>query len=220
MSKNIGLLFDMDGVIVDNHNYHLEAWIQFFEKHGKSITEDEYKKNVNGKTLKRIVKEFFDDSISDEQAQKFGEEKEALYREIYGSDLAPVEGLLDFMDNVRTAGIKMAVGTSAPIENVEFTIDGLNIRNYFDGIIYDKHVSKGKPDPEVYQLCAKAVGLPNDQCIVFEDALLGIEAGKNAGSKVIGLITTHSEEELTNTDLNINNFKDISVDDLKALIGK
>ncbi len=220
MNKNIGLLFDMDGVIVDNHDYHLQAWIRFFEKHGKPLTEEEYKKNINGKTLKTIVKEFFDSNVTDEQAQAFGTEKEALYRELYKNDLSPVEGLIEFLENARSQGVKMAVGTSAPIENVNFTLDGLNIRDYFEAVIYDKYVTKGKPDPEVYQKCADSLGLPSGNCIVFEDALLGIEAGKAAGSKVVGLITTHTEEELTNTDLNINNFKDISVEQLEALIQK
>ncbi len=219
MSK-IGLLFDMDGVIVDNHIFHYQAWKQFFEKYNIPLTEDAYKHTINGRTLINIIREYFGEGMTEEDARRYGNEKEQCYRDIYGKNLKPVKGLLSFLDAAKEAGIDMVIGTSAPLENVEFTIDGIGIRDYFSGIIFDKHVTKGKPDPEVYQKCAEVIGLSNEQCIVFEDAILGIQAGKASGSKVIGLSTTHKAHELTETDININDFTEITVDQCIELVNQ
>ena len=104
----------------------------------------------------------------------------------------------------------MCIGTSAPEKNVSFTINGLGIGHYFKTILDDRSVTKGKPHPDIYQKCAQSIGLPNEQCIVFEDALAGIEAGKAAGSKVIALATSHERKAL-NADLVINDFSEIDI---------
>lgn len=215
----IGLIFDMDGVIVDNHFYHFKAWQLFFEKYGKNIDEDHYKKNINGRTMKAIIHNVFEDQkLSDVEAKAYGNEKEAIYRDIYSEYLAPTKGLISFLERVKSEGIKTVIGTSAPKENVEFTIDGLKLNHYFDDILDERAVSKGKPDPEIYIKCAKAINYPNSQCVVFEDALAGIEAGKNAGSAVVGLATTHQAHELVNTDLIIDDFSNLKTDQLKNIL--
>ncbi|MEL6557957.1 MAG: HAD family phosphatase [Bacteroidota bacterium] len=215
----IGLIFDMDGVIVDNHYYHFKAWQLFFEKYDKSLDEDDYKRNINGRTMKAIIHGIFDgQKLTDEQAKAYGNEKEAIYRDIYKEHLTPTKGLIDFLEIVKAAGIKTVIGTSAPKENVEFTITGLQLNHYFDDILDDRAVTKGKPDPEVYIKCAQAINYPNSQCVVFEDALAGIEAGKNAGSAVVGLATTHIAEELVNTDLIIDDFSGLTINQLKDIL--
>ena len=115
-----------------------------------------------------------------------------------------------FLSNAQEHKIPMCIGTSAPEENVSFTINGLGIGHYFKTILDDRSVTKGKPHPDIYKKCAQSIGLPNEQCIVFEDALAGIEAGKAAGSKVIALATSH-ERKAINADLVINDFSEIDV---------
>ena len=111
----------------------------------------------------------------------------------------------------------MFVGTSAPVENVNFTLDGLSIRSYFRGVVDDRAVTKGKPDPEVYLKCASLAERDPKNCIVFEDAVSGIIAGKAAGAKVIGLATSHKREELE-ADLIVDNFESVNLEVIKTLM--
>lgn len=215
----IGLIFDMDGVIVENHKYHYLAWQKTAAKHGASIDEDFYREKMNGRTLNKLMKVVFDREMSAEEAKTIGSEKEAIYRELYRDHRRPTTGLVRFLEAAKDKGIPMAVGTSAPKENVVFTLDDLDLRKYFVGVVDDSMVIHGKPDPEVYLKGAELVGRKPEQCIVFEDAVSGIEAAKAAGAKVVGLATSHSREEL-DADLIIDNFSQLKWEQLEDLLSK
>jgi len=217
MTKPIGLLFDMDGVIVDNHQYHFLSWQKLAEEHDINITEEFYRKEMNGRTFSGIIEVVFKEEVDLEKAREIAYEKERIYRELYQPHIQPTTGLLDFLEKMKEADIPMAVGTSAPVENVEFTLDGLNIRHYFKGVVDDRAVTKGKPDPEVYQKCAGLVKVEPQNCIVFEDAVAGIKAGKAARSKVIALATSHKRHELE-ADLIVDNFDQVDLDIIKKLL--
>jgi len=199
MEKYRAVLFDMDGVIVDNHRFHEEAWIDFCKQYGIHLTAEDYKLRINGRTVTEVVQFVFSgraQAITPAEVKQYSEEKEAAYRALYGPHLARTHGLLPFLDRLKAANIPMAVGTSAPTANVEFTLDGLGIRHYFQSIIDENGVTKGKPEPEIYLKSAAALGIPAEDCLVIEDALSGIKAGQNAGSGVLAMATTHTEEEL------------------------
>ncbi len=219
MKNNIGLLFDMDGVIVDNHEYHFLSWQKLAKKHDIQITEEFYRTKMNGRTFSGIIEVVFNDSVPIELAQQIAYEKERIYRELYQPHLHPTKGLLSFLESARKSNVPMVVGTSAPVENVEFTLDGLNIRHYFKGVIDDRAVTKGKPDPEVYRKCADLIGINPTDCIVFEDAISGIKAGRAAGAKVIALATSHQREEL-NADLIVDNFEQIDLNVIQKVLGR
>ena len=216
-NSEIGLLFDMDGVIVDNHKYHFLSWQKLAEKYDIAITEEFYKKEMNGKTFMGIMEVLFKKNISPKNGKRIAIEKEAIYRELYKSQLKPTNGLIDFLKMIKKEGIPMVVGTSAPVENVDFTLDGLSIRSYFNGVVDDRAVTKGKPDPEVYLKCALLAKKAPKNCIVFEDAIAGIKAGKAAGAKVIALATSHKREELE-ADLIVNNFESINLEVIKEVL--
>ncbi|MBV6645885.1 MAG: HAD family phosphatase [Cyclobacteriaceae bacterium] len=214
--NKIGLIFDMDGVIVDNHKFHFQSWQKLSEKYNQPLDEDNYRKHMNGRTLDEVVSFLFGDKLDTQQAQEVGNEKEALYRELYGPHLTPTKGLLDFLDTCKNEQIPLVVGTSAPTENVDFTLDGLGIRHYFDDILDRRMVTKGKPHPEIYQKCAKAINRENANCIVFEDALSGIQAGKSAGSKIVALATSHDRSELSG-DIIIDDFTQINLQQIQQV---
>lgn len=213
---NIGLLFDMDGVIVNNHTYHYQSWQVMCEKYGKPLSQDSYMQNMNGRTLNEVVQFIFDKEMSMERVREIGEEKETIYRDLYREHLAPTQGILTFLEACTHANIPMVVGTSAPTKNVDFTLNGLGIRSVFRDVLDERAVTKGKPNPEIYQKCAASINLPNAQCVVFEDALSGIEAGKAAGSKVIALATSHKREEL-DADLIIDDFTQLNLEQIHRL---
>lgn len=196
MKKIRGIIFDMDGVVVDNHSYHFEAWMAFAKKYDFELNEDIYREKYNGKTNADLFRMIFGEKISDEEVRKYAEEKEGLYKERYEKHMRPMKGLVEFLDFLLRSKIKIALGTSAPPMNVDFILDGLFLRKYFQVIVDGSMVKKGKPDPEVYQMCCDRLGLRPENCVVFEDALLGIESAQRAGCKAVGVATSHEAYEL------------------------
>lgn len=209
----------MDGVIVDNHRYHYLSWQSFSKNHGVPIDEAFYMQNMNGRTFESTLDILFGRSFSEAEVNAFLNEKEGLYRELYRPHLTPVPGLLSLLDEARSAGVPMVVGTSAPTENVAFTLDGLGIRHYFTTVVDATMVTKGKPDPQVYQKCAEAIGRDNRHCVVFEDAVSGITAGKAAGSKVVALSTTMKPEDIDN-ELIYPDFTNITLETLADIVSE
>src|SRR5690606_34565835 len=197
-------VFDMVGVIADSNPYHKIALRQFCEKHGHTLTETELREKIYGRTNKDWIPNLFGD-IGRSLIKKYADEKEALFRDIYAPHIQPVPGLIEFLEDLQE--IPRAIATSAPIENVDFTLDKTGIRPYFEVILDESFVSRGKPDPEIYLKTATALNLPPGQCIVIEDSLSGVEAAKAAGSRVIAITTTHSQAEFPAVDLVIDDFR-------------
>ncbi|MEQ8715676.1 MAG: HAD family phosphatase [Cyclobacteriaceae bacterium] len=218
MSRPIGIVFDMDGVIVDNHQYHMQAWQTFCKKYSIPLTEEDYRDNINGRTAPAIMRYLFGEDISADLILEYTVEKESLYRELFAPHLALTPGLASYLSQAQANGIPMAVATSAPTENVEFTLDGLSIRHYFAAILDQHHVTHGKPNPEIYTKACAALELPASDCVVFEDAISGIKAGLAAGCTVIGVATSHSKEELTASKKNIYDFNEINIEETIATI--
>lgn len=195
----------MDGVIADSNPYHKIALRQFFEQHGYSLTEKDLREKIYGRTNKDWIPVVFG-NIDPEVSRAYAREKEALYRVLYAPHIVPVPGLPEFLEALERAGLPRAVATSAPRENVDFTLEKTGTAHYFDVILDESFVSKGKPDPEIYRKTAMALNLPPEQCIVFEDSLAGVEAAKAAGGRVVAITTTHTREEFPAADLIIDDF--------------
>jgi HAD superfamily hydrolase (TIGR01509 family) len=202
------VLFDMDGVIVDSNPFHKISLKEFCKRHGHALSDDQLREKIYGRANKDWIPNVFG-PIAPELARRYADEKEALFREIYKNDIRAVDGLVDFLEALDRARIPKAIATSAPRANVDFTLEKTGTQKYFNTILDESHVNRGKPDPEIYILTARAVGIPPQQCIVIEDSLSGVKAGKSAGCKVIGITTTHTREELSETDLVIDNFHDL-----------
>ena len=218
MSKKFGVIFDMDGVIVDSNPYHKIALNQFCTKYGYRLSEEDLLKKIYGRTNKEWIPNLFG-NISESQLRDYADEKETLFRELYKNDIKPVKGLVRFLDMLNEHSISRSIGTSAPRANVDFTLSETGREKYFSVILDEAFVSKGKPNPEIYIKSSQALGLPASQCIVIEDSLSGIKAGKAAGAKVIGITTTHTAEEMAETDLVIDDFESLTIEILEKLIG-
>lgn len=203
-------LFDMDGVIVDSNPVHKIALKQFCRQHGHDLTEEQLREKIYGRTNKDWIPNVFG-NIGKELAKRYADEKEALFRELYKKDIKPLAGLVSFLDQAEQLGVPQAIATSAPRENVDFTLEYTGIGKYFSTILDEAFVTKGKPDPEIYLKTAAALGFDPANCIVFEDSLSGVQAGRAAGCRVVGLATTHTPEELKDTDLVIHDFTEITV---------
>lgn len=201
-----GAIFDMDGVVVDNHKFHFKAWMAFAEKYNFPLDAEIYKDKFNGKTNADLFHMIFG-NISDQKMHDLADEKEGMYQKLYAEHMKAHTGLIDFLDYLKKQKIRIALGTSAPTQNVDFTLDALKLRSYFEVIVDGAQVERGKPDPQVYQLCCLKLGFDPKVCVVFEDSLAGLESGERAGCKIVGVATSHQAYELkVKTDLIIHDF--------------
>ncbi|MDR3366342.1 MAG: HAD hydrolase-like protein, partial [Prevotellaceae bacterium] len=157
--KKFGVIFDMDGTIIDNMPYHLQAFRVFNERHGVEMGDEEFLKKTSGKTNDDIMRLLFGADISAEDIAAFANEKESLYRELYRAHIKLSKGLDSLFAQLRAGGIPACIGSSAPDENIDLVLDGLNIRGYFTAVINSSQVKNGKPHPEVFLKAAAAMGL-------------------------------------------------------------
>jgi beta-phosphoglucomutase family hydrolase len=204
-------IFDMDGVLFANSDFHIEAWIVYARKFGREITEEDVRSRLgwNNRDYMRFV---FNREPTDEEVAHSVFDKEEVYRNICREHLVHPDGLLAFLEAAQAAGIKMGVATSAPTENVRFTLDGLDIRKYFEVVVDATQVTKSKPDPAIYLKAAEQLGVPPEKCIVFEDAIAGIQSGKAAGMFVIAITTSYPADVLKQhtPDAVIESFKELA----------
>jgi len=219
LMSDFAVIFDMDGVIVHTNPYHKIAIQHFCAEHGIQLNELTFQHKIYGRTNRDWISNVFGE-ITEEQIHAYATEKEALFRKIYEPHIKPVDGLIAFLDLLVSHNIPRAIATSAPPENVDFVLDKTGIRKYFKIILDERVVTHGKPNPEIYIKTAKALCLSNDKCIVIEDSLSGVTAGRRAGSKVIGVTTTHTPEELIETNLVIRDFNDLNLTKLEELLKK
>ncbi|PAU95865.1 hypothetical protein CK503_02065 [Aliifodinibius salipaludis] len=205
MSNTPGVIFDMDGVIVDSNPAHKKTIQIFCEKHNQDVSKTFLENRLYGRTNKEWIPELFG-KISDDRLKKLADEKEQLFRDMFTPEDHIVEGIHEFLEKLEKKNISMAVATSAPRENADYILSRLFLTDYFETVLDSSHVTSGKPHPEVYLKAAKALGKKPTNCIVFEDSVSGVSAGRKAGANVIGVTTTHTNEELSPCTMVIENF--------------
>lgn len=219
MANSIGVIFDMDGVIVDSNPIHKKAIQVFCKEHNLDLTDEYLENELYGRTNEEWIPALFGE-MSKTEVKKLADEKEQLFRDIFAPEDHIVEGIPNFLEQLKNEQIPMAVATSAPSENAEYILSRLDIKHYFKEILNSSHVTKGKPDPEVYLKTAAALDKAPESCIVFEDSVSGVQAGLQAGTSVIGVTTTHSREELDSCHFVIDDFQTLSLDDLWKIINQ
>jgi len=219
MSDRYGVIFDMDGVLVDSYHAHFQSWRMLAHEHGLEITEQQFA-NYFGRTSREIIGELWGDVLAgdDQRVQTLDRRKEHLYREIIRNDIPLSEGLCELLGALAGDGAVLAVGSSGPPENVELVLDGTNIRHYFSAVITGADVTRGKPDPQVFLLAAERMSLGPQFCAVIEDAPAGIEAARRAEMKAIALTTSHNPDRFTTADMIITTLTDLTPNRLRKLI--
>lgn len=216
-----GLLFDMDGVLVNNLEIHRQAFAEFFRFYGVERTFDELNR-VFGRGNDDIMGELMPrDVVERVGIRELGYQKEAIYRRIYAPIIEPQPGLINFLADAEREGLCAAVGSSGYRVNVDFVLDKCDIARHFSAIVAGDEVTNCKPHPEIYLTSAAKLGLKPSECVVFEDAEAGIEAAHRAGIKVIALATTFDREFLAQTDADVivDDFRDVTIEMLRELVG-
>lgn len=189
MTAPIAFIFDMDGTMIDNIQFHLQAWQDFLSSQGIAITAAELDRQNHG-TIGEVLRRICGEHLSDAEVLKLGERKEARYRELYRPHLKLVAGLNSFLDEAQRLDIPMALATSGAAPNTDFVMDGLGIRSYFQTWVGGDDVTFGKPHPETFLKAAQRLNRSPEQCLVFEDTLSGIAAAEQAGMKAVAITTT------------------------------
>ncbi|KDN53921.1 HAD family hydrolase [Flavobacterium seoulense] len=212
------VIFDMDGVICHTNPHHVKAFEAFFDKYQILYTLQEFEEHMYGKHNGYIMSHFFKRPVKGEELRKLEDEKESMFREIYKDCVETIPHYLAFLDKLKARNFKTAVATSAPRANLDLIISALKIEDKMDSMLSSEDVSHHKPDPEVYLKSAQIVGVPPSKCIVFEDSFSGVSAALNAGMKVVGVLSTHTKEELPPCDFYINDYSEVNVDKLLTLL--
>lgn len=192
-------IFDLNGTMIDDMHYHAEAWYDILNNDLKAgLNWEEVKTEMYGKNSELLVRVFGKDHFSQQKMQELSIEKEKKYQKAYLPQLRLIKGLHDFLKKAKEQNIPMAIGSAAITFNIDFVLDNLDIRHFFQAIISADDVTTSKPDPETFTKCAKLLGLAPEKCIVFEDAPKGVEAAQNSGMKTVVLTTMHAEEDFAN----------------------
>ncbi|QGW29184.1 HAD family hydrolase [Phnomibacter ginsenosidimutans] len=166
-----------------------------FAQQGIHMTPEEFDRIHHG-TLFDIMPRIFGDHLTDEESFRLGSMKEAAFRELYKDEIKPIDGLIDWLEQLKATGLKVGLATAADFSNADFTVDAIHIRHYFDCIVTSDIVKEGKPSPAVYLYAAQQLQVNPANCLVFEDTASGIQAATAAGMKVIGVATSLSEEAM------------------------
>ncbi len=211
------LIFDMDGTLVDNMHVHQRSWIEFLSRHGVHLTAADAQRAIQG-TIDEVIGRFFGIDTDRQQLISLGQEKEQLYRKMYKPEMKEVRGLSAFLAEARSCGLKIALATMGDKPNIDFILDGLGIRDYFNAISGSQDITKGKPDPEIFARTLSLLDIRPDEAVIFEDSFAGIEAARHLGVRVIGIESTHSRSELRAAGClkTITDYRGISIDELAS----
>lgn len=211
-----GVIFDMDGVLVDNRDAHIEAFRITCDKYGVAFDREKFMPSF-GMTNDLILNIIMPEVIRTVDWRQIADEKEVIYREIFERTIAPANGLIQFLQGLKAKGIKIAVGSSGNTPNVNFVLTRCGIGEYFDAIANGDMITHGKPDPEVYLLAAQKLNLKPEACLVVEDAPVGIQAARSAGMAVMAVASTFRREDLTDYEILIDNFTQVTPEDILAV---
>ncbi|WP_374164066.1 HAD family hydrolase [Arcticibacter sp. MXS-1] len=194
------ILFDLNGTMINDMDYHTDAWFKIINDLGRTMTRDEVKMEMYGKNSEVLERVFGKGHFSDEEIEKLSFDKEKQYQEAFRPRLKLIDGLDHFLAELDARGIKMAVASAAIPFNIDFVLDGLDIRKYISAVVSADDVKRSKPDPETFVMAAERLGIAPEDCLVFEDNPKGVEAARNGGMKAVVITTMHKEHEFEGLD--------------------
>lgn len=211
-------IFDLNGTMVDDMKYHNIAWHNILTQDLKAnLSREEVAKQMYGKNEELLDRVFGKGRFTAQEVADISRKKELSYQAAFKPHLQLIPGLPDFLARAKASNIKMAIGSAAVSFNIDFVLDNLDIRHYFEVIVSADEVAISKPDPETFTLAAQLLNIPPKHCLVFEDAPKGVEAAMRADMPAVVLTTMHEKEEFTrypNVLRYIANYTDPSLDEL------
>ena len=217
LEGRFGVIFDIDGVLLDSYKMHYECWRTIAEKHSIYVSEKEFD-SLFGRRGSEIVREIWGKDLPGEQVVAIHRQKQALYRENLQRNFPEMDGAIQLIDALAAEGFVLGIGSSAPPENVEMSLNGLGRAKSFKAVVTGSDVTRGKPDPQVFLLAAQRMGLKPADCAVIEDAVAGITAALAGGMTAIALAGTAPAESLTMADLVVTSLRQLTPKQISELI--
>jgi HAD superfamily hydrolase (TIGR01509 family) len=217
IKERLGVIFDIDGVLLNSYRLHYECWRAVAEKHGITLSEKDFD-SLFGRRGNEIVLEIWGEDLPPEQVVSIHKRKQAQYRENLQRNFPLMDGALQLIDGLAAEGFVLGVGSSAPPENVEVSLRGLERTNVFAAVVTGSDVTRGKPDPEVFLLAAQRMGVEASDCAVIEDAPAGVAATLAGGMTSIALAGTAPPESLAMADLVVTSLRQLSPKRISELI--
>lgn len=218
MARSVrGVIFDMDGVIVDSHPYHRKAWHQFLSSVGKDVSEAELDFILDGRKRHEILRHFLGE-LSEAELAEYGSRKDEFFQQVL-TEVRPIPGVVEFVRRIRRDGLLAAVATSGSGRRTRYTLDRLGLTRHFRAIITGNDVSEGKPDPGIYRIACQRLAVAAEKLVAFEDAVSGVLAARSAGIKCIGVGRCEQADKLRQAGAAqvIENFTHLKPCDLSML---
>ena len=215
LGRTIGVLWDMDGVITDSGEAHYISWFKALDQHGIMISRKFFQKTF-GMNNTGILSLLLNRQATEQEVDTIGGLKEELFRQDIKGRVEPLPGVTEWLQRFARSGIGQAVASSAPQENIDVIVDELGLRERFQAIVSGSKLS-GKPDPATFLLAADHLGVDPADCLVIEDARVGVEAARRGGMKCIAVCTTHTRDELEGADIVVDRLTDLKAEDLASL---
>lgn len=205
-----GVVFDMDGVLIDSGAHHRASWTALCDDLGVAPPPEFWRLTI-GRPAEEAVQRLLGRAMSSAEARALGARKRAHYARLAQRGILPIPGVTEFVAELARLGVPRAVATSAPRSDLERLLTAVGLRSHFAVVVTAEDVRRGKPDPEVYVRAARGLGLAPGACLVFEDAPVGVQAGRAAGMRVIGVTTAHTDAELVaaGAERTIPHFEDV-----------
>ncbi|CAF0943395.1 unnamed protein product [Rotaria sordida] len=217
-----GILFDLDGTLVDSDPIHFEAWQKILAEikpNQPLIDREFFDKNISGRLNADITREFLS-YLSEDEQEKLADKKELLFRELAKEKLQPTKGLDKILEYIKENRSKLKIGlaTNAPRLIVEFELGLLKLdeKSFFDAVLLAEEFGIGKPNPDIYLELARRLNVDKNSCVIFEDSISGVRAAVAAEIKCIGILTSAKKETLEQygTWRTVKNFQDINLDEI------
>jgi beta-phosphoglucomutase len=212
-----GVIFDMDGVLVDSYSAHFASWQALYRELGIEYGESAFAADF-GRTSRDILRRTLGEQLPEERVRELDARKEALFRDLLRQSFPAMDGAVELIDALSADGFLLAVGSSGPPENIALALEKLSRAPRFSAVVTGRDVTRGKPDPQVFQLAAKRLGLPAARCAVVEDAVHGIEAARRAGMAGIALTGTAPREQFAAADLVVDSLRELTPAVIRRLL--
>lgn len=212
LCMNRGVIFDLDGVIIDTGLFHKQSWYDLAEKEG-FVMSDELFYTTFGMQNYQIIPKLAGKQISRNEINRMSDWKEQRYRELIAGKLQLLDGVKTLLEDLKSHGFALAIGTSAPQANLNFMLEHIPLADFFDAYVTGEEIEHGKPAPDTFLRAAEKLSIPAGKCVVVEDAVAGVRAGKAAGMTVVAVTNTTDRARLAEADLVVDSLTELSADD-------
>lgn len=213
--SNFAVLWDMDGVLVDTGDLHYLTWEKALAEVDFSLSKEAFVSTF-GKNNNSIVKIWFGEDVDPEFIRQLSDRKEEIFRQLVSGNVRLLPGVLAWLTQFRQWGLRQAIASSAPMENIDALVDNFEIREYFNALVSGENLP-GKPNPDVYLKAAEEASVPPERCVVIEDAVHGVEGAKAAGMQCIAVMTTNTASALAKADLILEDLTELDEAMVRAL---